>query len=120
MVSFLFVTDEADLVFCVSFVSTLMLLYGLALLGLCTYFSEGKVYVFFLDFPYELGGLLEFEFDLVLRLSDGVWYLVLSFAPPMAELNTAYNWCSDPNVDSTKSLPALNSEIALEYCRNFS
>ena len=83
-------TDAVDLGFLVSFVSTAVFFNGFALRGLAACFKAGNVRVF-LDFSWELGGLLEFEFDLVLRLSDGVWYFVFSLAPPIAEQKTAYN-----------------------------
>jgi uncharacterized membrane protein YeiH len=68
-------------------VSTFLDLVGFALLGLATRLTGGS----FFDLSGELGGLRELEFDFVLRLSEGVWYFVFSFAPPIAELKTAYN-----------------------------
>jgi len=70
-VSFLLVVVELDLTFFDSFVRSFTILCALALRGLTAYLIEGKV-SFFLDFSCELGGLRELEFDLVLRLSDGV------------------------------------------------
>lgn len=116
--SFLTETDELDFVRCVSVLSTSLDFAGFALFGLKTCFKEGRVCFF--CFSCELGGLLELELDFVLRLSEGVWYLVLSLAPPIAELKTAYNWCSVPKVDSTKCFPALNSAIAFGYYFSFS
>ena len=83
--SFLVDTDREDFIRCDSPVSTFLAFYGFALLGRVLRLITGTFFYFSAD-P---GGLRELDFDFVLRLSEGVWYFVFNFAPPIAEQNTA-------------------------------
>ena len=84
--SFLVDTDREDFIRYDSPVSTFLTFYGFALLGRVLRLITGTFFYFSAD---PGGGLLELDFDFVLRLSEGVWYFVFNFAPPIAEQNTA-------------------------------